>query len=228
MSIKFIPASHLKTQYRVLGHFYDLELKEAESQKCRSVLEIKEITAPLNSTVDSIFVMMNPGSSRPVIEAKTSNNQVAEQLVATVPDTTQYQVMRVMHHMHWQHVRVINLSDLRDPSSGSFAQRYSQLEQRFGLQEHSIFSNKRSDQLAQHLIRKPGAPIVCAWGVSADLDPLIERARIALELEDGVIGLPKSLGAWKFFHPLPLLQSQKDEWLVQMLKKLNAVKGRTA
>ena len=224
MSITFIPASDLKPQYRVLGHFYDLELQEEVPQKCRSLLEITAITASENPVADSIFVMMNPGSSRPVKEVKTTISQGADQLVPTVPDTTQYQVMRVMHYMGWEHVRVINLSDLRDPSSASFAQRYAQLEKRPGAKEHSIFSTNRSAQLKQHLMRKPGAPIVCAWGVSDDLNPLIERARQALELEQELTGLAKSPGAWKYFHPLPLLQRQQEQWVAQILKKLNSEK----
>ena len=227
MNITFIPASDLKPRYRVLGHFYDLHLQAEEPQKCRSVLEITAITASSNPVADAIFVMMNPGSSRPVEEEDITAtiNQFAEQLVTTVPDTTQYQVMRVMRYMGWQHVRVINLSDLRDPNSGSFTQRYAQLEKGSGTKEHSIFSPNRSAQLKQHLIRKPGAPIVCAWGVSDDLNPLIERARQVLELEQGVTGLAKSLEAWKYFHPLPSLQRQKEEWIAQILKKLECRTG---
>ncbi|NMK44796.1 DUF1643 domain-containing protein [Achromobacter sp. Bel] len=225
MNITFIPARDLKPRYQVLGHFYNLKLRAEEPQKCRSVLEISALGTASNSAADAIFVMMNPGSSRPLEELNTTVtvNQVAgmpAQLVRTVPDMTQYQVMRVMHYMGWQHVRVINLSDLRDPKSGSFAQRYAQLENEFGAKDHSIFSPRRSAQLKQHMIRKRGAPIVCAWGVSDDLNPLIERARQVLELEQQVTGLSKSPGVWKYFHPLPSLQRQKEEWVTQILRKL--------
>ncbi|WP_368932592.1 hypothetical protein [Achromobacter xylosoxidans] len=225
MNITFIRASDLKPRYRVLGHFYELHLPNKESQKCRSVLEISLTAASSHPLADAIFVMMNPGSSRPVdkVSATVTIDQVAgmsAQLVATVPDTTQYQVMRVMHYMGWHQVRVINLSDLREPKSGSFTQRYSKIEKEFGTKEHSIFSPHRSAQLNQHLIRRAGAPIVCAWGVSDDLNPLIEQARQVLKLEQGVTGIAKSLETWKYFHPLPTLQRQKEEWVAQILKKL--------
>ena len=49
-------------------------------------------------------------------------------LVLTQPDNTQYQVMRVAVACGWSHVRVLNLSDLRDPKSGSFLERVNALE----------------------------------------------------------------------------------------------------
>ena len=113
MTVSFIPAADLKRHFRVLGHFYSLALPAVEPQKCRSVLEITSTTAAKNPVADAVFVMMNPGSSRPVEETNhlVRSDQVAEmttKLVPTVPDTTQYQVMRLMHYQGWQHVRVIN------------------------------------------------------------------------------------------------------------------------
>ncbi|WP_157760838.1 DUF1643 domain-containing protein [Hydrogenovibrio halophilus] len=184
-------------------------------------------TTENNPVADAVFVMMNPGSSRPVEKTNQliSSNQVAEmtvELVPTVPDRTQYQVMRVMHYKHWRYVRVINLSDLRDPQCGSFAQRYVQLEQESGTWVHSLFSAERSVQLKRNLSRKPGAPIILAWGVSEGLNPLIERATNALAEEQGVMGLAKPGQDNKYFHPLPPLQRQKEQWVAQMLELLNA------
>jgi hypothetical protein len=227
MTVSFIPAADLKRHFRVLGHFYSLALPAVEPQKCRSVLEITSTTAAKNPVADAVFVMMNPGSSRPVEETNhlVRSDQVAEmttQLVPTVPDTTQYQVMRLMHYQGWQHVRVINLSDLRDPQSGSFAQRYIQLEKESGTSLHSMFSPERAAKLKQRLARKPGGPIVCAWGVSNDLNPLISRATKALALESYVTGLAKPGEVDKYFHPLPSLQRQKEQWVTDMLERLKA------
>ena len=227
MTISFIPASELKQQYAVLGHFYSLHFPGFEPVKCRSVLEITARDSERDPVADAVFVMMNPGSSRPVkkrcqfVHAGCISEMQTE-LVSTVPDTTQYQLMRVMHYKCWQHVRVINLSDLRDPQSGSFAQRYAQLEIETGSAVHSMFSEERSAQLSFHLSRKLDGPIVCAWGVSDDLNPLIDRATKAMRSEQGVTGLAKPGQAGKYFHPLPLLQPQKEQWVVQMLERLNA------
>ncbi|PLX71167.1 MAG: DUF1643 domain-containing protein [Desulfuromonas sp.] len=227
MAVTFIPASSLKQQYRVLGHFYWLNVQGTEPLKCRSVLEITHKDASCNPEADAVFVMMNPGSSRPIDETNHLVDScrisgMMTQLVPTVPDTTQYQVMRVMHYSGWEHVRVLNLSDLRDPQSGSFAERFVRLEEQTGSQVHSIFAPERSLELEKHLSRKSKAPIVCAWGVSDNLNPLIERATGMLVSESPVMGLAKPGQHGKYFHPLPSLQRQKEQWVRQMLEQLNA------
>lgn len=226
MKVPFIPADRLKRQYAVFGHFYSLQLPVVGPQKCRSVLEISATTTGSNPIADAVFVMMNPGASRPVEETShcVSSDQVAwmlAKLVPTVPDTTQYQIMRIMHFMGWQHVRVINLSDLRAPRSDAFTERYVHLEKESGTTVHSMFSPERAAQLKRSLSRKPGSPIVCAWGVSDDLNPLIERATKALAPEEGVTGLEKPGQAGKYFHPLPRPQREKEQWVVRMLERLN-------
>lgn len=227
MDMAFIPASRLKQQYRVVGHFYSLHVPGAEPLKCRSVLEIASTASQSRPMADAVFVMMNPGSSKPHEETDhaVSSDDISEmsaQLVPTVPDTTQYQVMRVMHYAGWQLVRVINLSDLRDPKSGSFSQRYVQIEKQSGSTAHSVFSSQRSTELKRYLSRRPQGPIVCAWGVSEDLNLLVERATAILSPEPTVIGLAKPGHPGKYFHPLPSLQSQKEEWVAQMMKLLYA------
>lgn len=230
MTTRFIAASDLKKQYDVLGHFYSLVMDGADPLKCRSVLEIKSKDAPQAPEADAVFVMMNPGSSRPITEGDVAVgvdrvSEMASLLVPTVPDTTQYQVMRVMHHVGWNHVRVINLSDIRDPKSGSFCDRYLQFEQQAGCEIHSVFSSGRSEELKQHLSRKPNAPIVCAWGVDDSLEPLIDRATSRLSAASGgagVTGVAKTAVPGRYFHPLPMLQRQKEEWVVKMLQQLGA------
>lgn len=227
MTIPFIPASDLKQQYAVSGHFYSLQFPGAEPMKCRSVLEITAKDANIDTEADAVFIMMNPGSSKPVEETGQSIdacriNEMKPELASTLPDTTQYQVMRVMHYKYWQHVRVINLSDLRDPLSGSFAKRYSELERESGRTAHSVFSAERSTELNCYLSRKPGGPIICAWGVSNVLNPLIYQAMKTLASEPKVTGLAKGGQEGKYFHPLPLLQRQKEHWLAQMLEQLDA------
>ncbi len=227
MAVAFIPASQLKRQYSVIGHFYSLHVPGAEHLKCRSVLEIASRAARSKPMADAVFVMMNPGSSRPVSETdhvvrSDGISNMSATLVPTVPDTTQYQVMRIMHYTRWQYVRVINLSDLRDPKSDSFSQRYQQIERESGSAVHSVFSPQRAAELKRHLLRKPQGPIVCAWGVSDDLNSLIERATAVLSLEPAVIGLAKPGHPRKYFHPLPSLQSQKEHWVAQMMALLHA------
>ena len=227
VSIKFIPAKELKQQYSVLGHFYLLQMQGCAPEKCRSVLEIKAKTVSSNSKADAVFVMMNPGSSKPLEDilhkvSPVGISEMSARLVPTAPDTTQYQVMRVMYYSGWKNVRVINLSDLRNPKGSSFSKQYTELELKSGSTVHSIFSSQRSAELARHLSRQPNAPVVCAWGVSNSLSPLIERASAELAAESSVVGLEKPGHDGKFFHPLPSLQHHKEQWVVQMLDLLNA------
>jgi hypothetical protein len=227
--IKFISAQELKKSFSVYGHFYTITLKFGETIDCRSVLEIvTKDTLPANidrlstQPPDAIFIMMNPGSSKPLEKVNNTIkhdyiNQLEISLLPTKPDTTQYQVMRLMRYCNWNHVRVLNISDMRDPKSGKFVQRYVDLEKGTGFTAHSIFDDERTIEVNLKLKRKKTAPIVCAWGVSDDLDPLIDRClgKIGDQL---ITGLLKNSN--KYYHPLPTLQKAKVEWVDKMVMRL--------
>lgn len=224
---KFIPAGDLKRHFDVTGHFYTLSVDGSEPLECRSVLEIihKELNPP--GEADAVFVMMNPGSSQPLVETqheidskRVSNFKATT--VPTKPDTTQYQVMRVMHCFDWKHVRVLNLSDLREPKSPQFAKRLKQLEPLTRGEVHSVFAPQRAKELQRQLSRRQDGPIICAWGVGDFLDPLIQQAEVALAKEPGVTGLPKPGEPGRYFHPLPTLQRDKEKWVTEMVKLLES------
>lgn len=231
--LKFIPAHQLKKVFEVFGHFYSVNLISGEKIDCRSVLEIvakhekpSDIQGLLEASPDAIFIMMNPGSSRPLVEVNNliseySINQLVVSLVPTKPDTTQYQVMRVMHYCGWKHVRVLNISDMRDPESGSFVGRYSHMEKETGFSAHSLFSDCRSVEFRHRINRKPDAPVVCAWGVSPDLDPLIERCLTMVAGTVGLTGLKKPSTENKYFHPLQKLQKDKELWVTNLVAHIS-------
>src|SRR4051794_32874293 len=185
--VRFIPAEKLKSRYDVFGHFYSVKLSPKEVVDCRSVLEIVvQADTPDKTSVlskrkpDAVFIMMNPGSSRPLVEI---NNRIdADELhelpitlVPTKPDTTQYQLMRLMHHCDWRHVRVLNLSDLRCSKSTEFFKQFKGLEEEASFDSHSVFSHQRNNELALKMTADKRIAVICAWGISAELDPLIER-----------------------------------------------------
>ena len=158
--------------------------------------------------------MMNPGSSRPLVEVSNhvrveAIHELPISLVPTKPDTTQYQVMRLMHYCEWRHVRVPNLSDLRCSKSPEFIKLYQRLEEDSNFDSHSIFSGRRKNELALKLTKHSAIPVIRAWGVSAELDPLIERCTSKLTKTKAVRGLVKEGTTNKFLHPLPSLQTQK-------------------
>jgi hypothetical protein len=231
LMVRFIPAEELKNKYDVFGHFYSVEAAPKKVVECRSVLEIveqaeipDETSVLSNRKPDAVFIMMNPGSSRPlvVVDNRLHAEAIHElpiSLVPTKPDTTQYQVMRVMHYCQWRHVRVLNLSDLRCSKSGEFFKQFKRLEEEASFDSHSIFSGRRKNELALKLTKHNAIPVIRAWGVNAALDPLIERCTSKLTKAKTVRGLMKEGTTNKFLHPLPSLQKQKAFWVNRMVEQ---------
>ncbi|WP_339748875.1 DUF1643 domain-containing protein [uncultured Rubinisphaera sp.] len=231
--MEFLPAVTLKEIYDVYGHFYSIQLTKHICVECRSVLEIVERSAKFikpevisKKRPDAVFIMMNPGSSKPLCEVNNvvkgeeiSDLQIS--LVPTKPDTTQYQVMRIMKHAGWKHVRVLNLSDLRSPKSPIFCKQFHELETEHSFEAHSIFSNVRKDERLKKIPRNYKSPVILAWGVSDKLSPLINRCLKVLPTGSKTVGLIKEGTSDRYLHPLPTLQRQKLEWVERMVKALN-------
>ncbi|MCE9531498.1 MAG: DUF1643 domain-containing protein [Planctomycetes bacterium] len=167
--------------------------------------------------------MMNPGSSKPLIEVNNRVHveailQLPISLVPTKPDTTQYQVMRLMHYRQWGHVRVLNLSDLRCSKSPEFIKLYQRLEADSNFESHSIFSDARKSELAAKLPKGRKKPIVFAWGLSEKLNPLIERCLSRIPDNRTTKGLLEEGTTNKYRHPLPTLERDKRAWLDKMVR----------
>lgn len=226
---RFVPAEQLKPTYDVFGHFYSVQLDSREIVHCRSVLEIADnrCISPGSDALsrrqpDAVFIMMNPGSSRPLIDVNQciradEIQDLSISLVPTRPDTTQYQVMRVMSVRRWRHVRVLNLSDLRCSKSGEFIKLFQRLEADAGFDAHSVFAARRSRELAEKLPRGKQTPLVYAWGLSEKLDPLIERCLSRIPSHQPSLGVREQGTTNKYRHPLPSLQKDKQIWLRKML-----------
>lgn len=227
----FVPAKQLKEKYGVFGHFYSVELASKEVVECRSVLEIvSHDQTPADHTElsalrpDAVFIMMNPGSSNPLVEV---NNRISARaiqrlpisLVPTKPDTTQYQVMRVMHFRGWKHVRVLNLSDLRSPKSAEFIKTFQRLERDDEFDGHSIFSDDREEELSLKLPRNRKVLLVLAWGISDKLAPLVDRCMARLPKKRRAIGLLEQGSTNRYRHPLPSLHDDQRRWVEQIIKQ---------
>ena len=232
--MKFQYAAELKKRFTCFGHFYELVLLNGDRLKCRSVLEIvdmdisREVPSDISEMQpDAVVVMMNPGSSHPKdiyhmdkeIEYPRSGASMRKELVLTQPDNTQYQVMRVAVHQGWKHIRVLNLSDLRDPKSGSFLQKADALSGIMGGHVHSMFCRERAAELKHALRRKNRTPILLGWGQDPGLIRLAEQClgRIGGEPTCTVASDVHSL---LNAHPSPMLQSKKLEWLETMIREL--------
>ena len=227
--VAFVPAQVLKEKYEILGNFYSVEISPDCIIECRNVLEI--VAKPLSTSQirlipkqrpDAIFVMMNPGSSQPLVDVdyRVKAEQIGDlsiTLVPTKPDTTQYQVMRVMECCQLRHVRVLNLSDLRCTKSPLFIQQFKRLEAERAYDAHSLFSSRRHSELVRQVTKYRQTPVVRAWGVSPHLEPLIERCEMSLAKMSKRYGLLKDGTDNKYLHPLPSLQTQQLLWVDRMV-----------
>ncbi len=236
----FIYAAELKKTFRCYGHFYRLSVNGAEPQLCRSVLEITSLpreavgagtnpndlfshSGATRNLPDAVVIMMNPGSSRPIEDGDTDSlltmpltDGFQKPLVLTQPDNTQYQIMRIMVSRNWNHVRVLNISDLRDPKSPSFIARTQKLAALPGGAAHSLFCEVRTAERETMLRRKVGAPFILGWGQDSGLIPLAKQCLSRIEGEK-MITVPAGNDPVLTAHPSPMLQSKKEEWLDAIL-----------
>lgn len=210
--------SQLDAQFDVTGRFYSH--KGIQTYKCRDLLEIRRRQASACIEADAVFIMMNPGSSHP-LGAEAEVELPYARLVPTKPDTTQYQLMRLMLAMGWERVKVLNLSDLRVTRSADFLKRVQEFKARESHDGHSLFAKSRRHELAPALTRRSGAPIVAAWGVGKALQELAVAAQKALA-STRVLGLRHENGPWAYRHPLPQTASKQSQWRRDALLMLRA------
>jgi hypothetical protein len=209
-------------------------MMDGERARCRSVLEIVDASISQENPSDisemepdAVVIMMNPGSSHPKdiyhidgeIEYPQSNESMRKELVLTQPDNTQYQVMRVAVSRGWKHIRVLNLSDLRDPKSGSFLQKVDALAGIMGGHTHSMFCKERTAECTHSLRRKGHNPIMLGWGQDAGLIPLAEQCLKRIEGEP-LCTVASDVHPLLNAHPSPMLQSKKLQWLENMIAEL--------
>jgi hypothetical protein len=232
--MEFLYAAELKNRFTCYGHFYELVMMDGERAKCRSVLEIVDASIsqenPSDISVmepDAVVIMMNPGSSHPKdichidgeIEYPQNSGFMRKELVLTQPDNTQYQVMRVAVSKGWTHIRVLNLSDLRDPKSGSFLQKVDALAGIMDAHTHSIFCKERTAECAHSLRRMSNNPIMLGWGQDAGLLPLVRQCLKRIEGEP-LCTVASDVHPLLNAHPSPMLQSKKLQWLENMITEL--------
>jgi hypothetical protein len=232
--MEFLYAAELKNRFTCYGHFYELVLMNGAAAPCRSVLEIVDATIPQDNPSaisemepDVVVVMMNPGSSRPKvgghvderIEYPADGGTLRKGLVLTQPDNTQYQVMRIAAAKGWGHIRVLNLSDLRDPKSGNFLQKVDALGGIMGGHVHSIFCEERGRELAHALKRKTPTPVMLGWGQDMGLLPLAGQCLGRIQAEP-TCSVPSGVHPLLNAHPSPMLQKKKLQWLEAMLAAL--------
>ena len=207
-------AQALRERFAVFGRFYEARVG-GRVVALRSHLEIfeHEVGWPgaIDADADLVAVMMNPGASRPLDELD------ARGWATTLPDRTQYQLMKLALHAQAagrriRHIRVINLSDLRTPKSALLFEALADLRD----DSHSMFSAGRGAELSKAL-GKPEVPVLRAWGMAKPLQHLA-RAAIALTNRRQVLGLTDN--ELQYRHPLPQRADFQQRWLEDMRRQL--------
>jgi hypothetical protein len=223
MGDKLKRQKELIARHPVQGRFYELVV----NGKVHCFRRVLEIGSPSHdSLADAVVVMMNPGGSIPCDPHESSTDK----MVPTHPDETQFRIMELMERVRWRYVRVLNLSDLRNPDSGRFMEEIQRFKDN-KEHEHSMFSSDRNEELLSFLRRAPDAPIIAAWGCNNSLEPLARQALSSLKNERLVGrtgGSKRQLQLankspelqWRYWHPLLRSTPKQNEWLESMVRQI--------
>ncbi|WP_404469640.1 hypothetical protein [Sutcliffiella horikoshii] len=162
------------------------------------------------TTSDAVVMMVNPGSCN--VSDKNYNIPILNPVTERVPfveansDQTQEQLMRLMDIRVWNHLVIINLSDI---CSGNIDVFFSYLR-KVVEDDHSILSDARIKELEFILANNRG-PVIAAWGTNSRIK---KPAKIALEhpLLKPIVGLRHELCPY-YLHPRPALMEKRALWL---------------
>jgi hypothetical protein len=174
---EFIKAADLKKRYNVKGRFYILKCKD-KLTKCRSLLTITDTTSIINKK-KLLVIMLNPGSSLPLdkeyVEPEILTTKIDQlnnvSLIDAMPDSTQYQIMRVMNELEFSNADIINLYDIREPKSGLLFDIAKKGKLQF---EASIFSEARHSELSSYFTAD--TTVILAWGNAKPIRDIEEKA----------------------------------------------------
>ncbi|MDG0789969.1 DUF1643 domain-containing protein [Cohnella ginsengisoli] len=217
-------------QFECYGHFYQIVKEGKVIACCRSQLDIVDTQRLTNaSSIDALAIMMNPGTSKPCdenyiepqVDIMSFRLHGAKPLVSTIPDDTQKRLMKIMKYKQWTHMRVINLSDIRQPKSAKLPGELRKYKTHSSNHEHSIFSDERKDELAAILELYEDKPIIVAWGSQPCLSQYAKACLKALENRD-YYGVSTSKVPY-FHHPLTRQFSWINSLIALMDKTVSAL-----
>lgn len=223
----------LREKYHCYGHFYNLIVNK-KSILCRSVLEIVEAGSnldneikPTNHTPDAITIMMNPGGSEPDL-TKISNyiehqiddthfniDFMKKRLVRAVPDTTQDRIMNIMNVMKWKHVRILNLSDVREKNSTYLNTHIQKFNSALDSSIHSIFSSKRKEEMELAMTKRITPIVIFGWGTHESLETIAEYAFKFITNENNMKYVGIKQEKYNFYHP-----ARRKDWHDDILDQI--------
>jgi len=223
------------SEYNFFGRFNQLKVK-ADVFNCCDVLDIVEkehfkndINSPSQlldekNKVDAIFIVMNPGSTKPVNDKDDENEMTQAQ-----HDPALEQIKTVINKKKWKHARVLSLSDIREYPRHEF---YKKLRKIAGIskgEQHSIFDKDRKADLEKVWNLKENAPVIAAWGADDILVRLIKKCTETLKNKEiEAVGWLKPNSDNLFLQPnLRIDDEKQDVWVRMALDSLKEIKVKT-
>lgn len=214
----FQTSKELAAIFSTRAAFYKLAADE-KVYLCRSAAAIRRIGSD-QEDADALFVLLNPGKSLPVdgeesISLLTREVDALPMLPAT-PDNTMYQLMRLMERMEWNHVQIINLTDIRTGKFEEFLEGQQWMKSHRD-NRHSIFSIDRYHELLDRIENSDA--IIAGWGTKSQIISAAEEANAILWEIAEVRGLRYRQHPL-YYHPFPWLQTKCVMWLDDMEEQL--------
>ncbi|MBI5726548.1 MAG: hypothetical protein HY965_01755 [Ignavibacteriales bacterium] len=227
--MNFTYAEELKKTFTVTAHFYKIRSGQ-EAFNLRNRLEIIR-TGVAAVKADALVIMMNPGSSRPLMkdfviplfepeqisQPEWLQNQI---LIPTQPDNAQYQIMRLMNLRGWNFVRVLNLSDIRAGNSKALGQIHGNITGLLPDFPHSMFMPQRKHELKELLTGASQAPVILAWGTS--ILGYLEDIVLSVLPAERKLFLADESGNQVYRYPSPYIKEMKIAWLEKINMAIDA------
>ncbi|MEK4523112.1 DUF1643 domain-containing protein [Psychrobacillus sp. FSL W7-1493] len=169
-----------------------------------------------NRKANALIVMQNPGSCLPKEELK-------DEWQESIPDKTQYQLMRLMERMNWDELIIVNLSDMCEGDSFEFKRLLK-------ICELQNVPNSRYAKNIQDFIDMTELVdyVIYGWGSRP------EAKRLAMEhgflpIEGLKLNGKEPKAYWNKSrdyprHPFPYLPNRCEEWLNEMTAVLKEPK----
>lgn len=218
----FKNSKELESIFSAEAVFYKLETN-GRIHLCRSVAAIRR-NGVWQEEADALFVLLNPGKCLPV-EGEESISLPSGELeslpmVPAAPDNTMFQLMRLMERMGWNHVQIINLTDIR---TAKFEEYKAGQQWMSGHRDnrHSIFSIDRYHELLDRV--ENAETVIAGWGTKPQILSAATEANTILWEVAEVKGL-RFRQHPLYYHPFPWLQTKCMMWLDDMEAQLKAVR----
>ncbi len=213
-------STELNERYEVIGIFKELSVggrlirTRPEAFICKKGIAYRDMA---DQKADAVMIMLNPGSCSPVSEELFDGWKKAK------PDSTQYQLMRLMEEQRWEKLTILNLSDLCEGNSKEFEVLVKTCE-REGV-AHSRFLANPSEW--KKIISSANV-LLYGWGASPNARRMANSYGL-LDVENILVSYGKQpIAAWdktKKYprHPFPRILVKCEEWLSDMVASINTV-----